>query len=158
MARKLKPAIVGKIKSEENLDDVIPTHKQKLLGAYYATREMSPQEIAPFGEDRKWVDYSDTELTTLAGYSENNSTTTILTAPGTTKVIAHYLRFQEDYEKQNMAKTLRNINEGLDSEDQRYRLAYTTLNKNSLDKKEARESKTVINAENVNMLTIMGIN
>ena len=122
-----------------------PTIKQMRLAKILAHREIEQVEM------------SDREALALAGYNSPSATTLIIQGDGVQKLLQKYLSAQEDTEKVLQAKLYRNLDEGLDSEDEDKKLAYTSLQQKRESMFAQKEKKVDVNVENINMMTILGL-
>jgi len=103
------------------------------------------------------VEITDKKICEMAGYHSVKPTTHIIRADGVQRELQQYIKQNKKVEERLRAKMLRNLDSGLDAEDDAQRLSYTQLQAKRAEAENKQASTVTINTENVNMMTLLGL-
>ena len=134
--------------------EIYPNARQKLFGRYLAMQEISPDDESPWG--KTWKEYTERELYKHSGY-KNGTSTIVKKSEGVQLVLRKYLTHTNEAEDRIKAKALRNIDTGLDTEDENKKIRWTEMAVKREEADKKRTAPLTVNAESVNMCFLLGI-
>ena len=126
---------------------VNPTPRQKKVAELLYRRDVTPE--------RNVRKKTDKEICNIAGYAPCKPSTDIIRTKGVQIALREYYKYPDLVEERLRAKMLRNIDDGLDVDDEDKKLAYTNMQVKREDTKVRSEAKFTIKTENLNMLNLL---